>query len=158
MPRSMRAPTLETRSRRLKLAIAKKPYWARIGHGISLGYRRNQGPGTWSVRVANGQRGHWIKVVGAADDFDAANGATILDFWAAQDAARKLGLATRRGGDNSANSAPLRTLSVLTEADLLARSGDAGNVSRIRLHLPPSLAAKTVATLAVRDFKAWRGT
>src|SRR6516225_6337415 len=103
MPRSMRAPALETRSARLKLAIAKRPYWARMGHGISLGYRRNQGPGTWSIRVANGRgrgQGHWSQVIGTADDHDGANGGVILSFWQAQDKARALGLAARQGGDS----------------------------------------------------------
>jgi integrase len=155
----MRAPALETRTARLKLAVAKKPYWVRIGHGISLGYRRNQGPGTWSVRVANGGRGqgHWSQVIGAADDHDAANSGTVLSFWQAQDKARALGLASRHGGGDAGGK--LGTVAGALdayEADLRLRGGDTGNVKRIRLHLPESLAAKTVATLAVRDFKSWR--
>ncbi len=81
MPRSMRAPSLELRSARLKLPINKKPVWVRIGHGVSLGYRRNRGPGAWTLRVADGKGGHWTKALATADDFDTANGAAILDFW-----------------------------------------------------------------------------
>jgi len=155
----MRAPSLETRTARLKLAIAKKPHWARIGHGIALGYRRNQGPGTWSVRVAKGRgrgRGHWTQVIAAADDFDEANAGTVLNFWQAQDKARALGLATRQGGDDSGKLGTVTEALDAYEAELKARGGDLGNVKRIRFHLPGSLAAKTLATLAARDFKSWR--
>ena len=158
MPRSMRAPSLETRTARLKLAFAKKPYWTRIGHGISLGYRRNQGPGTWSARVANGRgrgRGHWTKVIATADDFDDANAATILNFWQAQDKARALGLATRNAGDDTGKLGTVREALDAYEADLKIRNVDAGNISRIRLHLPAALAAKTVVSLNVRDFQPW---
>jgi integrase len=158
MPRSMRAPALETRTARLKLKVRKKPYWARIGHGISLGYRRNQGPGTWSVRVAHGGkgRGHWTQVIGTADDHDAANGGALLNFWQAQDKARAIGLAARHGGDGGGKLGTVTEALKAYEADLRLRGGDAGNVSRIRLHLPAALGTKAVATLAARDFKAWR--
>jgi integrase len=159
MPRSMRAPALETRTARLKLAIAKRPYWARIGQGISLGYRRNQGPGTWSVRVAKGRgrgQGHWSQVIGTADDFDAANAGAVLNFWQAQDKARALGRAARHSGDGGGKLGTIAQAIEAYEADLKLRGGDTGNVSRIRIHLPVALAAKTVATLAARDFKSWR--
>ena len=70
MARSMRARRLETRTARLKLPIRKKPDWLKIGLGVALGYRRNQGPGTWSVRVADGKSSHWIKAIATADDYD----------------------------------------------------------------------------------------
>jgi hypothetical protein len=89
---------LETRNARLKLPVRKKPHWLPIGQGISVGYRRNQGPGSWSFRVANGGHGtgHWIQVIGVADDYDTANGDTVFDFWQAQNKARALGLAGRQ--------------------------------------------------------------
>jgi integrase len=130
-----------------------------MGHGISLGYRRNQGPGTWSIRVANGRgrgQGHWSQVIGTADDHDGANGGVILSFWQAQDKARALGLAARQGGDSGGKLSTVAEVLNAYEADLKLRGGDIGNVSRIRLHLPAALASKTVATLAARDFKSWR--
>jgi integrase len=160
MPRSMRAPALETRTARLKLPIIgrNKPYWARIGQGIALGYRRNQGPGTWSVRVANGGRGagHWTLLIGAADDHDAANGDSVLTFWQAQQKARNLGLAARHGGDSGGKFGTVAEALAAYESDLKLRGGDLGNVRRVRLHLPAAVASKTVATLAARDFKPWR--
>src|SRR5690348_16078426 len=97
MARSTRSSTLETRSGRLRLAVAKKPVFVKIGLGISLGYRRNKTAGTWVVRVADGKGANWTKAVGTADDFDDSDGNLILDFWQAQEKARTLGH-TQRGG------------------------------------------------------------
>ena len=154
MARSMRASQLETRTARLKLAVRKKPDWVKIAHGAALGYRRNQGPGTWSVRVANGKGGHWIKVLAIADDFDDANGGAVLDFWQAQERARALGLSARHGSGDKLMTVAEAVAAY--EADLKNRDADVANAARIRAHLPDTLAAKTVATLAARDFKPWR--
>jgi integrase len=154
MARSMRARRLETRTARLKLPIRKKPDWLKIGLGVALGYRRNQGPGTWSVRVADGKGSHWIKAIATADDYDTADGEHVLDFWQAQDRARQLGLAARH--DYSAKLITVRQAIDRYSADLEARGADAGNARRILGYLPESLAGKTVAVLAARDFASWR--
>ena len=54
MPRHRRSPRIETRTARAKLLSRRKPYYFGIAPGISLGYRRNQGPGTWSVKAPAG--------------------------------------------------------------------------------------------------------
>lgn len=69
---------LETRTSRLKLAVAKKPVFVKIGPGIGLGYRRNKTAGTWVARVADGNGGNWTKAIGNADDFDDADGNHVL--------------------------------------------------------------------------------
>ena len=88
MPRSTRAPKLETRSSRLKLPVEKKPVFVRVAPGISLGYRRNTTAGAWVVRVANGKGGAWTKRLATADDLDESNGTTTLTFWEAQSLAK----------------------------------------------------------------------
>ena len=155
MARSMRAPSLESRSARLRLPVSKKPVWLRIGHGVSLGYRRNQGPGAWTLRVADGSSGHWTKALATADDFDTADGGAVLDFWQAQDRARALGLSARHG-DSSSKLATVAQAVGAYAADLRARGGDTANADRIRAHLPDALGGKTIATLAARDFTPWR--
>jgi len=55
-----RAAKLETSTARRRLAVRKKPYWTTISPGIALGYRRNAGSGTWSVRSADGGT-EWVK-------------------------------------------------------------------------------------------------
>jgi hypothetical protein len=89
MARSARSSKLETRSTRLALPVreAGKSYTVRIGPGVRLGYRRKKTAGRWSVIVADGKRGNWLKAFGDADDFEEANGSTVLNFWQAQDIA-----------------------------------------------------------------------
>ena len=75
---------LETKTARLKLAPRKKPYFVAVTPGVSLGYRRNKTAGAWIVRAADGHGGNWMKGSGVADDFENANGKTILTFAEAQ--------------------------------------------------------------------------
>jgi hypothetical protein len=53
---------LESATARRKLALRKKPYFVRLSPGIALGYRRNAGAGTWTVRVADGGA-EWTKKI-----------------------------------------------------------------------------------------------
>jgi integrase len=156
MPRHARASRLEKRATRIKLPVAKKPYdFTPIGSGISLAYRRNQGAGTWVARVADGRGGHWTKAIAAADDLEDANGGTVLDFWQAQERARTLA----RGRSSDSDAGELLSVAQAAdryEADLRTRGGGLENVARIRRHVPPALAAKTVALLTKRDMRHWR--
>jgi integrase len=153
MARTMRAPKLEPRSARLKLAIAKRPHWTQIGKGVSLGYRRNQGPGTWNVRVAH-RTGHWSKTIGTADDYAESNTSDVLTYWEAAEKARTIGNTARYGGGGKLGTV-LDALDAY-EASLKQRGADAGNASRVRMYLPAALAASAVGMFRVRDFVAWR--
>ena len=155
LARRTRAALHETRTSRLKLPVAKKPVFVKIGPGIGLGYRRNQTVGTWVLRVANGKRGNWTRAIAAADDFMDADGSTVLDFWQAQDRARAL---ARTEGDADGPDNPITVSQALDryKADLTTRGGDIGNVERIRIHLSATLLTKDVALLASRDFRKWR--
>jgi len=155
MPQHARAARIETRTPRLKLPIARKPYWVRIGDGVSLGYRRNKTTGAWVARIADGKGGYSTQNVGVADDFAEADGRNVLDFWQAQDAARALaGRREHRPEDGK----PATVAQALDryEADLKIRGGDPCNVSRIKMHLPPTLADKTVAMLTMHELRSWR--
>jgi integrase len=156
MARSARAAKLETRSARLKLQVAKKPVFVKIGPRIGLGYRRNQTAGTWVVRVADGKGGNWTKAIGVADDFDNSDDNTILDFWEAQDKARAIGRAGRNGAAESATPVTVREVLDRYEADLKTRGGDIGNVPRVRTHLTEPLACDAIALLTARDLRIWR--
>lgn len=96
MARKVRSSKLENRTGRLKLPIAKKPIFERVGPGLSLGYRRNQTAGTWVLRIANGQGGASTLAVGRADDYDEADGLNFLTFWQAQERAKQV---ARKGKD-----------------------------------------------------------
>src|ERR1700731_4275838 len=159
MARRTRAAGLETRSSRLRIAVAKKPIFVKIGHGLGLGYRRNETAGTWVVRIADGAGGNSNKAIGAAGDFDEADGKTVLDFWQAQDRARTVSPTIARfGRDGENDGKPATIAKALTqyEADLKIRGGDIGNVARVRAHLPDTLANKSVALVTARDLRSWR--
>jgi integrase len=154
--RSARASKLETRAARLKLPIAKKPAFVKIGPRVGLGYRRNQTAGTWVVRVADGKGGNWTKAIGTADDLEEADGGSTLDFWQAQDRARA---AARIGRDGGGDDGKLGTVSRALdryEADLRTRGGDVANVARVRVHLPETLGNKRVSFLSAGDLRSWR--
>jgi integrase len=153
MARHKRAPKLENRTGRLQLPVRKKPYFVAISPGISLGYRRNRVAGVWIVRAADGAGGNWIKRFAVADDHEEANGTTVLTFWQAQDRARTI---ARRDAGNGDRPATVGEALDHYETDLLARGGDTNNVTRVRAHMPSSLAAKTVALLGARELRSWR--
>jgi integrase len=156
MPRKARAAKLETRAARLKLPVAKKPIFTKIGLGFGVGYRRNTTAGTWVVRAADGKGGNWTKAIGTADDFDEADGKVVLDFWQAQDRARAIARVGRAGdGDNGKPVTIAKALDQY-QADLKIRGGDTGNVARVRAHLTDTLAEKTVALVTARDLRSWR--
>jgi hypothetical protein len=84
MSKQIRNAKLESATARATLPIAGRPIWVRLAPGIHLGYRRNEGPGTWSVRNFAGR----VKKIGLADDSEPAAPPVVLDFWQAQEAAR----------------------------------------------------------------------
>jgi integrase len=153
MPRKLRNATLDTRTARLKLAQRRKPYWITVAPGVSLGYRRNAGPGAWNVRSADGKGGNWIKSFALADDQEDADSANILTFWQAADKAKALA----RGSDADAGR-PATVDEALTDyaADLAVRGAGATNATVPRPHLTPSLLAMPVSMLAVRELRHWR--
>ena len=156
MARRARGAGLETRSSRLKLPVAKKPVFVKIGVGIGLGYRRNATVGTWVARVSDGKGGNWTKAIGTADDFDEADGREILDFWQAQDRARAIARADRARNDDGDKPATISMALDQYERDLEIRGGDAGNVGRVRAHLSDLLANKAVALVTSRELRKWR--
>jgi integrase len=155
MARSTRSTTLETRTARLRLPIAKKPVFVKIGPGTGLGYRRNRTAGTWVARVSDGKRGNWTKAIGHADDFDEADGTNILDFWQAQERARTIGR-TEHTGTGSAKPATVADALEAYDADLKIRGGHPSNVMRVRGHVPDRLLNRAVALLTAGELRRWR--
>ena len=155
MARSIRSSVLETRATRLRLGVARKPIFVKIGPSVGLGYRRNRTAGTWVVRVGDGQGGNWTRAIGAADDFDEADGSTYLNFWQAQEKARPC---ARRAGVESALRRPSTVGEALDsyETDLKSRGADTGNVNRVRAHLSAGLREKAVGLLISRELRGWR--
>jgi integrase len=133
MARSVRKAGIETRTARLKLPVARKPVFIRIGPGLSLGYRRNQVAGTWVLRVADGRGGAKTKAIGTADDYENSNGATVLDYWQAQVRAKSVA----RNSDGSGSGKPLtvRRAAAVYLATLEAKNPRTARDTRGRLNL-----------------------
>lgn len=99
MPRKVRDANLETRTARSRLTARHDPYFRLIEPGLHLGYRKTKsGPGTWLVRRRVGTetdkrystenlRTRDGELV-LADDYDDADGITILTFGQAQQQAQ----------------------------------------------------------------------
>jgi integrase len=146
--RRTRSASLENRTQRLKLSARKKPYTALIAPGIFLAYRRNSGPGTWSVKC-NG----WLKRFALADDHEDANGESVMSYWQALDRAKSL---ARASEGNSEQPISVSEAVDAYEADLATRGGSQYNASLVRRHLPGTLASKAVALLTERELRDWR--
>jgi hypothetical protein len=149
-----RSSKLETPTARRRLAVRKKPYFVMVSPGIQLGYRRNAGAGSWSVRV-RAPGGTWLKRLALADDLEPADGRAVLNYWQAIDEARKL--ARRQPGDASGDTRPVTVSEALDayERDLETRGGDPNNAERARYHAG-ALLDKPVGLLSVLDVVRWR--
>jgi integrase len=154
MARDIPAGKISTKTARSKLLKRPKPYWHTVAPGISLGYRRNEGVGSWSVRGANGAGGNWVKAIAVADDREAADGTNVLNFEQARERAKQIA----RGQDVVDTGRPVTVTEALDAyaADLRARKGGASNAARLRAHLPASLAAKPVSLLMAKELRHWR--
>jgi hypothetical protein len=148
MARRTRSANLETRTSRLKLPVRRKPYTAQIAPRIALAYRRNLGPGAWSVKAPFG-----LKRFALADDFEDANGESVLTYWQALDKAKSLA----RAGEGSRDA--LVTVKEAVDnyaANLATRGAQKDNAQQIRRNLPAALAAKPVALLGEKELRTWR--
>jgi integrase len=155
MARKLRHSSLETRTARLKLAIRRKPYSGpSLARGVALLYRRNKTNGTWVLKASDGHGKYWTKAIAEADDHDESNGKTILNFFEAQDQAKKLA----RREDGSTGTAPVTFDGALTayRTDLTAREANPYNADWPRLHLSSVLLSKPVALLTATELKKWR--
>jgi integrase len=146
---------LETRTARLKLKPRRKPYPARVAPGVTLGYRRNQGVGTWSAIVADGASGSWMKRLAWADDQEDANGKEVMTYWEAQDAARKLARATDGLADGDRPASVAEAIEAY-RLDLAARGGNEWNATGLIPKLTPALLAKLVSQLTKKDVIGFR--
>jgi integrase len=151
-----RASKLETATARARLPIRKKPFYTKISPGLFLGFRRNAGPGTWSVRCSDGHGGEWLKKIAVADDLEPAAPPHVLSYWQALDMARKLG--RRQPGAPEDESRPLTVSEALDryETHLQHNGGDPYNAGRARLHLPGAIVSKAVALIGRGELLRWR--
>lgn len=81
MARKRRDTKLDTRAARAKEKARREPYWTQIVRGRYLGYRKGAKGGTWIARYRDPETGQQrYQSLGASDDFEDANGTSILTF------------------------------------------------------------------------------
>lgn len=88
MPRAVRKTSLETRTARLANKVRHAPYFVKIAKGLHLGYYRGAAGGSWIARRYR-RSAYETDVLGIADDMLVADGIKVLDFWQAQEAAKR---------------------------------------------------------------------
>jgi integrase len=155
MPRKVRDSVLETRTKRLKLPIARKPFFVRIGPGLSLGYRRNQTAGTWVLRVADGKGGARTAAIGYADDHDEADGQRFLTYWQAQERAKVA--AAKHGGYRGAEPLTVRAAAEIYLQWLSAKNPRTAADTRGRLnkHFLPRFGNRLITSLTKTMLDGW---
>jgi integrase len=155
VPRKVRDSVLETRSKRLRLPIARKPVFVRIGPGLSLGYRRNQTAGTWVLRVANGKGGSRTAAIGFADDHDEADGKRFLTYWQAQETAKIA--ASKHGGYRGADPLTVRSAADTYLQWLTAKnpSTAADTKGRLNKHFLPKFGDRLITNLTKTMLDGW---
>jgi integrase len=89
--RTARNSSLETRTARVRLRIRRTPYFAKIAKGLRLGYYRGSIAGSWVARCYRGAGVYATEALGIADDTLDADGVKVLDYWQAQEHARRWG-------------------------------------------------------------------
>src|SRR6516162_10170783 len=113
---------------------------------------RPSAPGWFAVSTAP-KPARTANLPGAPDDFEDANGDTVLNYHQAVDKARAMGR-----GETGDNHRPASFAAALDayENDLVARDGSPVNATRVRGHLPANLLAKPVALLTAAELRRWR--
>src|SRR6516165_8550868 len=153
---------LQSATARLKLSAQTRPYFAKIGRGVWLGYRKPaSGGGAWVARAANGQGVGWEKTLWAADDNGLkADGERVLSFWQAKTEVQKLTGKTGGADTTSAShdGAVITLDEVLTayEPTLRKRGANVYNAKRPRRHLTETLLSKPITLLTAHELEGWR--
>jgi integrase len=163
MARTIKDSRLESRGARDRLKPNRKPYWKCLEPGrLHIGYRRRHKdePGSWIARRYVGQdeggQGRYREVtLGLADDFQDADGKTVLSYADAQRSA--LGddmVVVARGRLTVADALSYYFAKRRAEGMVTALSDDAQK--RAKHHIMPTLGHMMITELTTHKLTAWR--
>lgn len=156
MAKTVRDAKLDSRAAREKLKVAPRPYYRALDGGLHLGYRKGKTARKWVLRRYVGGEEYAVETIATADDFQDADGKTILNFSQAQARARELAQA----GRGVAPTAPFTVDRALDEylarleAEHSKSLADARN--RVENLIRPALGAKLVSDLDREALTRWR--
>ena len=152
MARTIRDAALETRAARSRLKPNGQPYYRGLEPGLHLGYRKPRaGAGKWLARL-NVEGKYNYHPLGTADDFSDPDGAIILSYKQAQDAARKVQVGRGIGTVGDAVEAYIRSL----EAEGRAQTSLAVLRCSANAHILPALGHVELAKLTSEQLQRWR--
>ena len=142
---------LENRAARAKLKVRGKPYYKTIGPGLHIGYRKGKRAGMWVVRRYAGASTYKVETIAEADDYADANGVNVLDFWQAQDAARKRANAPR------ASRGPYKVKDAIKDylVELEGRASCKDTEKRLHAYALPAIGDKHIDKLTAETLRNW---
>jgi integrase len=163
MARTVNDAEVQSKSKRADLPAQRRPHWYTLRPGkLHLGYVKSSKSqsGFWTVRTyvgsarKPGKSPYRIKrLPGVADDFQKADGSTVLSFDQAQDLALAPPPMPQPGGPLTVAGAVASYVVSLRDQGRDRAAAD--TLGRLRMHLPPELAATPVATLTAEQLRKW---
>src|SRR5208337_3466462 len=158
MARTLRDTKLDTRAARLRLKARREPYWRSISEGLAIGYRKGIKGGTWIARHYSAEQGRRYQSIGTADDIADPDGAHVLSFAQAQEAARKWFAHLARHDRGEVRSGPY-TVSECLEEYLTWLQGHrkTGGDARYRINalILPKLGQPQCDRLTTAEIQKW---
>lgn len=146
---------LQSRAARTALKSRNQPYWANIGKGLYLGYRKGPKAGSWYWRTYTGKRRYHQALIARADDHLDADGVHTLTYYQAAEAARKASGDFERAGAPGASltveQAAKRYLTWFREHRKAVRETEL----TIEKHILPRFGETLVSALKTRDIRDW---
>ena len=158
MARTVRDAKLETRTARDRLPSRARPYYRTlIPQALHLGYRRrrNGQAGWWVIRIYEGAGRYRRETIGLADDYQDADGGTILTYADAQEAA----ILRVKQGEEAGSRAPLtvqRAIELYIEFKKSEGKAVVDLVARVNAHIIPRLGGLEVSKLTSAKIRQWR--
>lgn len=175
MARRPRDSRIETREARSRLKVAGTPYWKHISTGLAVGYYKGKRGGAWYSRRPRLEHedgaGRWkVRKLAAADDYETANGADVLDYGQAVKLAMSEGIRAETGEpeprmtsrrERQADAAILADCYTVANAiadyveAVRARKPEGFKVYSLKAHVLPKFGERPVADLTAEELQRW---
>jgi integrase len=142
----------------MRLRVRREPYWRSISDGLAIGYRRGIKGGTWIARHYSAEYGRRYRAIDTADDIADADGAHVLSFAQAQEAARKWFADLARGDRGEIRSGSYTVRECLEEyLTWLQGHRKTGQDARYRIdtHIVPKLGEIHCSRLTTAEIQKW---
>ena len=158
MARMLHDAKLDTRAARLRLRKRREPFWRSLSEGLAVGYRKGIKGGTWIARHYSAEHGRRYEAIGTADDVTDADGAHVLSFAQAQEAARKWFADLGRQDGGETKNSPYTVSDCLQDyLTWLEGHRKGGNDARYRIntHIAPALGDIQCNRLTTGELQKW---